>query len=539
MKTKVLVTDKLNESGIAILKQGSDVDYKPGIDPSELGEIIKDYDALLVRSQTRATKEILEKASNLKIIGRAGVGVDNIDVEVATEKGIIVVNSPEGNTIAAAEHTVALMMSMARHVAPADKSCKENKWERSKFLGTELNSATLGIVGLGKIGQRVGRVALALGMRVNGYDPYVSTEKAEEMGFTKVELDEIFASSDFITLHVPRTKETENMINKDTIAKMKDNVRIINCARGGLINEQDLADAINSGKVAGAAIDVFDVEPCTESPLHNCGDKVVLTPHLGASTTQAQLNVAVDVSEQIRDVLGGGVAKSAVNLPGLRPELVKHIKHYLGLSEYMGAMARQITTGVIKEIEIEGLGELSDKNIDGIKLAVIKGILSVNLDGVSFVNAPIIAQERGIKVTELKCKDSGAYIDKLRVTIKTETGERTIAGTVLQGNIPAIVQIDTYPVNIRPENHSIVTFHNDKPGIVAQVSKVLWDAGVNISSLNLGRSHCEEQSDMANSSNTAVMVVNVDGEVQDSELEKIEAISDMSIAKYVKLRGKI
>ncbi len=541
VKTKVLVTDKLNESGIAILKQGSEVDYKPGIDPSELQQIIKDYDALLVRSQTRATKDILEQAANLKIIGRAGVGVDNIDVEVATEKGIIVVNSPEGNTIAAAEHTVALMMSLARHIPKADKSCKENKWERSKFVGTELNGSTLGIVGLGKIGQRVGRAALGLGMKVIGFDPYVSSEKAADMGFTKVELEEIFTNSDFITLHVPRTKETENMINKESIEKMKENVRIINCARGGLINEAELAEAIKTGRVAGAAIDVYDNEPCTESPLHECGDKVVLTPHLGASTSQAQLNVAIDVSEQIRDVLGGGVAKSAVNLPGLRPDLVKHIKHYLGLSEYMGSMARQITAGIIKEIEIEALGELSDKNIDGLKLAILKGILSVNLDGVSFVNAPRIAQERGIKVVEQKCQDSGAYVDKVRITIKTDANERTIAGTVLQGDIPAIVQIDSFPVNIRPENHSIVTFHKDQPGIVAQVSKILWDAGVNISSMNLGRTDAssEEQADTVAASSSAVMVLNVDGEVKDSELEKIEAIADMKIAKYVKLKGKI
>ena len=277
------------------------------------------------------------------------------------------------------------------------------------------------------------------------------------------------------------------MISKENIAKMKDGVRIINCARGGLINEEDLAEALTTGKVAGAAIDVFEEEPCTDSPLHGLGDKVILTPHLGASTTQAQLNVAIDVSEQIRDVLSGGVAKSAVNLPGLKPDLVKQIKHYLGLSEYMGSMLRQLTNGVIQEIEIEALGELAEKNIEGLKLAVLKGILSCNLDSVTFVNAPIIAKERGIKVKELKSDDSGAYIDKLRIKLVTENNTRVIAGTVLQQNIPAIIQIDSFPVNIRPENHSIVTFHQDKPGIVAQVSKILWDNQVNISSLNLGR----------------------------------------------------
>lgn len=529
-RCKVLVTDKLDESGLTILKKEVEVDYKPGLSPEELQKIINGYDALLVRSQTKATKEVLESATKLKIIGRAGVGVDNIDVETATEKGIIVVNSPEGNTIAAAEHSFALMMSLARHIPKADKSCKENKWERSSFVGIELNGHTLGIIGLGKIGQRVGKMALAAGMKILAYDPFVSKERAEELGFIKAELEELYEKSDFLTLHVPKTKDTMNMINKDTIAKMKDGVRIVNCARGGLINEQDLADAVNSGKVAGAAIDVFDEEPCTDSPLHKCGDKVILTPHLGASTKQAQLNVAIDVSEQIRDVLLGGVAKSAVNLPGLRPDLVKQIKHYLGLSEYMGSMLRQLTAGAIKEIEIEGLGELANKNIEGLKLAILKGALAVNLDGVSFVNAPMIAKERGIKVTTSSCDDSGAYIDKLRIKMVTEENTRIIAGTVLQGNIPAIIQIDSYPVNIRPENHSIVTFHHDKPGIVAQVSKALWDDQVNISSMNLGR---------AKDSASAVMVMNVDGQVSNKALEQVESIDGIAIAKYVMLKGKI
>jgi D-3-phosphoglycerate dehydrogenase / 2-oxoglutarate reductase len=528
-RPKVLVTDKLDQVGLEILKQSSDLDYKPGISPEELKKIIGDYDALLVRSQTQANREILESANRLKIIGRAGVGVDNIDVDTATEKGIIVVNSPEGNTIAAAEHTVALMMSMARHIPQADKSCKSNKWERANFLGTELNAQILGVVGLGKIGQRVAKVAQALGMKLLGYDPFVSYEKAEELGIKKVELEEIFTQSDFITLHVPKTKDTLNLINKDSIAKMKDGVRIINCARGGLINEQDLADAINSGKVAGAGIDVFDIEPCTESPLHNCGEKVILTPHLGASTSQAQINVAIDVAEQIRDVLKGGVAKSAVNLPGLKPELVKQIKNYLGIAEFMASMLRQIATGVTKEIEIGALGKLSEKNIEGLKLAILKGILSVSLDGVSFVNAPMMATDRKIKVIEFKSEDSGAYKDKLVIKLVTDKETKVIAGTVLQSNIPAIVQIDNYDVNIRPENHSIITFHKDKPGIVAQVSKILWDAKINISGMNLGRTK----------DSSAVMVISVDGNVAETELKKITEIEGINIAKYVELKGKI
>jgi D-3-phosphoglycerate dehydrogenase / 2-oxoglutarate reductase len=530
MRTKVLVTDKIDEQGLEILQDGSQVDYKPGIGVEELKAIIKDYDALMVRSQTQATKEILEEATKLKIIGRAGVGVDNIDLETATEKGIIVVNSPEGNTIAAAEHTVTLMMSLCRHIAAADNSCKSHKWERSKFVGVELAGQILGIVGLGKIGQRVGKVANALGMKVLAYDPFVSAERAEDLGFKKVELDYLFSHADFITLHVPKTKETVNLINKNTIATMKQGVRIINCARGGIVNEKDLAEAIQSGKVGAAAFDVFETEPCIDSPLHACADKVILTPHLGASTTQAQLNVAIDVAEQIRDVLAGGVARAAVNLPGLKPDLVQHIKHYLGLAEVMGSFLAQITAGPIRTIEIEALGKLADKNIEGLKLAILKGILSVSLDGVSFVNAPLLAKERMIKVLELKSDDSAAFVDMLRITIQTSEAEHTVAGTVLQGNLPSIVQIDNYAFSFRPEKHSIVTFHKDQPGMVAQVSKILWDANINISGMNLGRTKDSAQ---------AVMVIGVDGNVDDESLSKIEAVSGIDKAHFVNLHSRI
>ncbi len=530
MKKKVLVADKLDQVGIEILKHKAEVDYKTGLKEEELCRIIGEYDGLLVRSQTQVTKAVLENATKLKIIGRAGVGVDNIDVETATERGIIVVNSPEGNTVAAAEHTVALMMSLARQIPAADKSCKEHKWDRAKFMGTELNSHTLGIIGLGKIGQRVGKAALALGMKVIGYDPFITKEKAQDLGFHKAELEEIFTDSDYITLHVPKTKETLNLINKDSIAKMKEGVRIINCARGGLINEADLAEAINTGKVAGAAVDVFPEEPCLDSPLHACGDKVILTPHLGASTLQAQLNVAIDVAEQIRDVLDGGVAKAAVNLPGLKPELVQHIKHYLGLAETMGAFLAQVCVQPVRNIEIEALGKLSDKNIEGLKLAVLKGVLGVHIDGVSFVNAPLIAAEHNIKVSELKSEDSGAYIDKLVVRIITDSETHSVAGAVLQGKLPSIIQVDAYPMIFRPEKHSIITFHQDRPGVVAQVSKILWDASINISGMSLGRSKNETQ---------AIMIIGVDSEVDDKSLKLIETISGIDSARYLRLRSKI
>lgn len=529
MKARVLITDKLDETGINILKQVAEVDYKTDLSPQDLINIISEYDALLVRSQTQVTKELIN-ASRLKIIGRAGVGVDNIDVEAATEKGIIVVNSPEGNTIAAAEHTIALIFGLCRQIALADFSCKSNKWERSKFIGTELNGHNLGIIGLGKIGQRVGKIALASGMKILAYDPFISQEKIENMGFKKMDLESIFRQADFITLHVPKTKETHNLINKDSISMMKNGVRIINCARGGLVNEKDLAQAILSGKVAGAAFDVFENEPCLNSALHECSDKVLLTPHLGASTSQAQLNVAIDVAEQIRDVLQGGVARSAVNLPGLKPELITQIKPYLGLAEIMGSLIAQITNGAIKSIEIEAHGKLGDKNIEGLKLAILKGILGLNLDGVTFVNAPLIAGERGIKVLEQKSELCQSYIDLLKIQLITDKGSHTIAGTVFQDNIPAIVQIDDFALSWRPERHSLLTFHKDQPGIVAQVSKILWDKQINISGMSLGLTKDESQ---------AVMIIGVNREVDDDSLAHIESIHGIDNAHYIKLKGKI
>ena len=524
---KVLVTDKLNTAGLDILKQVSEVDYKVGISAEDLKKIIKDYNALLVRSQTKVTKDIIDACSaNMKIIGRAGVGVDNIDLDAATQKGIIVVNSPEGNTTAASEHTIAMMMSLARLISPADASMKKKEWRRSDFLGFELFSKTLGIVGLGKIGARVGKIAQAMGMKIIAYDPFVSQDFATQLRFQLVTLDEIWKRSDIITFHVPKTAETVNLLNKETLQKCKRGVRIINCARGGIINELDLAESITSGHVAGAAFDVFNEEPVKDSPLLGLGDKVVLTPHLGASTEEAQLNVALDVAEQIRDVLSGGFARSAVNLPAMKAETIAEVKPFMTLAAILGTVAGQLAEGKMQEIQIEAKGELAKKNTDPLTVAVLKGVLSSSLEGVNFVNAPILAKSRGIKIIESKSFDTGDYVEELKITLRTDKNTKVLSGTLLAQAIPAIVQIDNYSINATPAEHMLLTHHQDKPGMIAQVSTILWQGNINISSMHVGRKGPREMS---------VMILNLDDPIPAELVKKVSQVEGILEAKYLKL----
>ena len=524
---KVLVTDKLNEAGLDILKQVAEVDYKVGISSEDLKKIIKDYNALLIRSQTKVTKDIIDACSqNMKIIGRAGVGVDNIDLDAATQKGIIVVNSPEGNTTAASEHTIAMLMSLARLIPAADSSMKRKEWRRTDFLGFELFNKTFGIVGLGKIGARVGKIAQAIGMKIIAYDPFVSQDFAAQLRFQLVTLDEIWKRADIITVHVPKTAETVNLVNKETIQKCKKGVRIINCARGGIIDESALADAIKSGHVAGAAFDVFNEEPIKDSPLLTLGDKVVLTPHLGASTEEAQLNVALDVAEQIRDVLSGGFARSAVNLPAMKAETIAEVKPFMTLAINLGTIAGQLIDGKIQEIQIEAKGELAKKNTDPLTVAVLKGVLSSSLEGVNFVNAPIIAKSRGIKIIESKSFDTGDYVEELKISLKTDKGTKTLSGTLLAQGIPAIVQIDDYSINATPAEHMLLTHHQDKPGMIAQVSTILWQGNINISSMHVGRKGPREMS---------VMILNLDDPLPEELVKKVSQLQGILEAKYVKL----
>ena len=523
---KVLVTDKLNEAGLNILKQVAEVDYKPGTSPEELKKIIKDYNALLVRSQTIVTKEIIEACStNMKIIGRAGVGVDNIDLDAATQKGIIVVNSPEGNTTAA-EHTVALMMAQARLIPQADASMKKGEWNRSAFIGFELYNKTLGVVGLGKIGTRVAKTAQSMGMKIIAYDPFVSKEFTAQHRFELVTLEEIWRQADVITFHVPKTKETTNLLNKETLKMCRPGVRIVNCARGGIIDEAALTEAIKSGHVAGASIDVFAEEPVKNSPLLLLGDKVVLTPHLGANTEEAQLNVALDVAEQIRDVLLGGYARSAVNLPAMKPEIVAEVKPFMALASNLGSVAAQLIDGKIEEIQIEAKGDLAKKNTAPIVVAVLKGVLSCSIEGVNFVNALPISKSRGIKITESKSLDVGDYVEELKVTIKTDKGSKLLSGTLLANGLPAIVQFDEYRMNATPAEHMLLTHHTDKPGMIAQVSTILWKGNINISSMHVGREGPREMS---------VMILNLDDPLPQDLVKKVSQVEGILNAKYVRL----
>ena len=527
---KVLVTDKINEAAGKIIEDVAQVDFLPTMSEDELAQKIGEYDALMVRSQTKATKKIIEAGKNLKIIGRAGVGVDNIDIEAATQNGIIVVNSPDGNTMAAAEHTIALMLAMARNIAPAATSTKDGKWDRSKFVGTELYKKTLGIIGLGKIGSHVAEVALALGMKIVVYDPFASREIVEKMGGEYAEtLDEFWGQCDFITVHVPKTKDTVNMINKDSISKMKKGVRLVNCARGGIINENDLKDAINSGHVAGAAIDVYENEPnITECPLLECTDNIVLTPHLGASTKEAQMNVAIDVAEQIREVLSGGSASSAVNIPSLRPDRLEPVKEYMQIAENSGELAVQLSNGVIKTIEITAYGNLSDKNIQPLEVAVLKGVLSSKLEGVNYVNAPIIAKNRGINIISTRSNSECNFAGLITIKLTTDKAETIVSGALVAKDIPRIVKINEYETSIRPEKHMLIVPHTNKPSMIAKVAKVIGEAGVNIESMNVVQKNDKHETE-------SIMVINIDCAVDEKTLTDIEHIDGIHNPKYVNL----
>lgn len=526
---KVLVTDKINEIAKNILLEGEniEVDILPTMSEDELCEKIVDYDALMIRSQTKVTKKILESGKNLKIVGRAGVGVDNVDIEAATQNGVIVVNSPDGNTNAAAEHTVALMLSMARNIPEAVASTKQGLWERSKFTGSEVFGKTLGIIGLGKIGSHVAKVAIALGMKVVVCDPYTTKEAVEGIGAEYVShLDDFWGVCDFITVHTPKTRETTHLINKNSINRMKKGVKIVNCARGGIIDEAALKEAIESGQVSAVAIDVFETEPDVKaSPLFGLGGNVVLTPHLGASTSEAQLNVAIDVANQIKEVLGGGSATSAVNIPSLKPSKLEPVKDYMQLAENIGELAMQIVEGNLKSIEISVRGSLASLDISPLETAIIKGVFSSFTDNVNYVNAPILAKQRGISITTSKSETSGDYIGLLTVKLVTNTSEALVSGALISEKISKIVKIDQYDTSIEPEKHMLLVPHENKPAMIAKVATVIGEAGININHMHV----------VQKAGDKSLMVINTDIAVDKDVIAKIEKINGVAKSKYVKL----
>ncbi len=526
---KVLITDKINEiaKNILLKSENIEVDVLPTMSEEDLCKKIKDYDALMVRSETQVTKKILESGKNLKIVGRAGVGVDNIDVEAATQKGVIVVNSPFGNTTAAAEHTIALMLSMARNIPAADLSTKAGLWERSKFTGTEVFGKTLGIIGLGKIGSHVAKVALSLGMKVIVCDPYTSQETVEALGCEYVShLDDFWGKCDFISVHTPKTRETTHLINKNSINRMKKGVKLINCARGGIVDENALKEAIESGQVSAAAIDVYEAEPdIKSSPLLRVEGNIVLTPHLGASTSEAQLNVAIDVANQIKDVLSGGSATSAVNIPSLKPEKLEPVKDYMQLAENIGELAEQIIEGNLKSIEIIAKGKLAALDISPLETAIIKGIFSSFMDDVNYVNAPLLAKQKGISVTTSKSETSGDYIGLITVKLVTNTSEAMVSGALIAENIRRIVKINQYNTSIEPEKHMLLIPHENKPAMIAKVATVIGEAGININHMHVVQKTGEN----------SLMVINTDCAVEKDVLEEISKINGVADSKYAKL----
>ncbi len=531
-KPRVLITDKINKAAGDILSEAADVDFKEVLPEGQLCEIIGQYDAMMVRSQTKVTPGVIEAAKKMKIIGRAGVGVDNINLEEATNRGIIVVNSPEGNTAAAAEHTVALMLSMARNIPQADISIKQGKWERSKFTGVEVFNKTLGTIGLGKIGSRVLKAAVALGMKVLVYDPYVTQEKVEELGATLIKsLDEFWGVCDFITIHVPKTRETAYLINRNTLNRMKKGVMLVNCARGGIVDEEALKEAVESGQVAAAALDVFEKEPIDpDNPLLNAEGKIIMTPHLGASTEEAQLKVAIDVAEQIRDVLSGKSARSAVNIPYLRAELLEPVKEYMNLAENIGLLARQISEGGIRQVEVAVKGKLSGYDTTPLKVAVLKGILSHNLEDVNCVNAPILVRQQGFEVIESKSEQSGTYDGLITVKITTDAGTHSVSGAMIADNTPRIIKIDDITANIEIAEHILITPHQDKPGMVAKVSAILGNNNINIRMMMVARKQ------EASSGGESTMIITADEHIRDEILEEIKQVQGIYDAKYIYLR---
>ncbi|MEB3290052.1 MAG: phosphoglycerate dehydrogenase [Leptolyngbya sp.] len=510
---KVLVSDPIDQVGIDILSQVAQVDVNTSLSPEELVNVIGDYDALMIRSGTRVTKAVIEAGNNLKIIGRAGVGVDNVDVPEATRRGIVVVNSPEGNTIAAAEHALAMMMSLSRYIPSADASVKSGEWKRKDFTGVEVYKKTLGVVGLGKIGSHVATVARAMGMKLLAYDPFISADRAEQLGCRLVELDFLFRESDYITLHIPKTPETANLINAETLATMKPTARIINCARGGIINEADLAQALREGVIGGAALDVYASEPLGESELRDLGKNVILTPHLGASTEEAQVNVAIDVAEQIRDVLLGLPARSAVNIPGLRPEVLEKLGPYLQLAETLGNLVGQLAGGRVEELTVRIQGDFAGGDSKPIMIAALKGLLSNALrERVNYVNASIEAKERGIHVIETRDEDSRDYAGALNLKAKGSLGEHSATGVLLGGSEVRITDIDDFPINVPPTRHMLFTLHRDMPGIIGKIGSLLGSFNVNIASMQVGRKIVRGD---------AVMVLSLDDPLPEGILEEI------------------
>ncbi len=514
-KPKVLVSDSLSETAVQIFRdRGIDVTFDPSIgkDKDKLLAVIGDYDGLAIRSATKVTERVLEAATNLKVIGRAGIGVDNVDIPAASKKGVIVMNTPFGNSITTAEHAVAMMFAVARQIPEANASTHAGKWEKSRFMGVELTSKTLGVIGAGNIGSIVIDRAHGLKMKVIAYDPFLSEERADKLGVRKVGLDELLAQSDFITMHVPLTDKTRNILSAENIAKLKPGVRIINCARGGLVDEDALATALKEGRVAGAAFDVFATEPATASPLFNLPN-VVVTPHLGAATTEAQENVALQVAEQMSDFLLTGAVSNALNMPSVTAEEAKTMGPWLKLAGHLGAFVGQLTDEPVRAINVLYDGQVAKMNCAALNAAAVAGIMKASNPDVNMVSAPIMAKDRGVDISTTTQEKTGVFDAYIKLTVKTDQRERSIAGTVFSDGKPRFIQIKGINIDAEIGSHMLYTTNKDVPGIIGTLGQTMGQNGVNIANFTLGRS--EKGRD-------AIALLYVDAPVPDPVIRKLE-----------------
>jgi D-3-phosphoglycerate dehydrogenase len=521
---KVLISDALSPAAVQIFKdRGIEVDFQPalGRDKDKLSELIGGYDGLAIRSATKVSPKILEKAKNLKVIGRAGIGVDNVDIAAATARGIIVMNTPFGNSITTAEHAITLMLALARQIPQADTSTQAGKWEKNRFMGVEITGKTLGVIGCGNIGSIVADRALGLKMKVIAFDPYLSPERAVDLGVEKVELDELLKRSDFITLHTPLTDKTRNLIDAAAIDKMKHGVRIINCARGGLVDEAALRTALNSGKVAGAAFDVFVTEPATDNPLFG-HPNVVCTPHLGAATTEAQENVALQVAEQMSDYLLRGAISNAVNFPSISAEEAPKLKPFIALAEKLGSFAGQLTETGIHKAQIAYEGAVAQMNTKALTSAALAGLLRPMLGEVNTVSAPVVAKERGIVVEETTREMPEDYESLITVTVTTDRQTRHVSGTVFADGRPRIVNIKGIRMDAEFGPSMIYITNFDKPGFIGKFSSTLGEAGINIATFHVGRDK---------PGGNAIALIEIDGELPPDLLSKVRALPQVQTAK--------
>ena len=523
---KILLLDGIDPAGVEVIKRSKEIEpvVHDKISRDELMQIIADADGIIVRSTTAVDRELMQKATRLKVVGRAGVGVDNVDLDAATERGILVMNSPGGSTTTTAEHTIAMLFALARNIPQAYKSLKARQWEKSKFKGVELAGKTLGVIGLGRIGSEVARKCQAMGMSVVAYDPFINPDARLSSGLELVDLEQVFEQADFISVHVPLTDDTRNLINKDTIARMKTGVRLLNCARGGIINESDLHEALKSGKVAGAAFDVFEVEPNTESPLLAL-DNFIATPHLGASTVEAQRKVSEDICRQVADFLLKNTVDGALNFPRLEAGAVERYQHFVDLAARLASFIAQISDGRMQTVSIRYSGDVSDVNLNYLTSVIVRSLLTPALrEGVNLVNAMHVAKQRGIRIQETRFPTPENFTNLIVIELKTDIDYHRVSGTVFTDKLPRIVNVDGYPLEVVPHGNMIFFTNHDKPGVIGAIGSVLGRCSVNIAGMHLGREH---------EGGKALALLLVDNRVSKDVIEQFRQVPNILSAKVV------